>query len=102
MAESDTTRRCVLLRIHGKVQGVWYRAWTRETAGKLGLDGWVRNRKDGTVEALVVGPAASVDALIEACRDGPPHAQVTEIERRELEENQVGERPPGFHTRKTV
>ncbi len=93
--------RRVLLRIHGKVQGVWYRAWTRETGNSLGLDGWVRNRRDGTVEALVIGAPDQVAAMIEACREGPPLAQVTEIEQRELKESQVKRGPGGFHMRQT-
>ena len=99
--DSGAPERFVLLRIHGKVQGVWYRAWTRETGNSLGLDGWVRNRRDGTVEALVVGAPDTVAAMIEACREGPPLAQVTEIEERELEESQVKRGPGGFHMRKT-
>lgn len=67
------------LRIHGRVQGVWYRAWTTEQARKRGLAGWVRNRYDGTVEALVQGPEDSVRDLIKACRKGPMAAKVTDI-----------------------
>lgn len=73
-------RRTVRARIHGRVQGVWYRGWTVETATALGLQGWVRNRADGTVEALFAGPAATVDHMIEACRRGPPAARVTAVE----------------------
>ncbi|MCC7272994.1 MAG: acylphosphatase, partial [Alphaproteobacteria bacterium] len=62
------------LRIAGRVQGVWYRAWTVETAQALGLRGWVRNRADGSVEALLIGPAAAVDAMAARCRQGPPKA----------------------------
>ncbi len=71
------------LRIHGKVQGVWYRGWTVENATELGLSGWVRNRSDGTVEALVHGPVEKVGELIKRCHDGPPHAQVTKIESKD-------------------
>jgi acylphosphatase len=67
--------------IHGKVQGVWYRAWTVEQATRRGLAGWVRNRQDGTVEALFAGDPAAVEAMIEACRTGPKHARVSEITR---------------------
>jgi len=72
--------RCVRVRVHGKVQGVWYRAWTSEEASELGLDGWVRNRIDGTVEAVFAGAAADVDRLLELCRSGPPLARVTRVE----------------------
>ena len=67
--------------IHGKVQGVWYRAWTVEQATQRGLGGWVRNRYDGTVEALFAGDPAAVEAMIEACRTGPKHARVSKIRR---------------------
>src|SRR5712691_3725570 len=61
----------VRLRITGRVQGVGYRAWAIETAARLELRGWVRNRSDGSVEALVIGAEDAVAAMIEACRDGP-------------------------------
>ncbi len=69
----------VRARIEGKVQNVWYRAWTMGAATERGLRGWVRNRKDGSVEALFIGPKSTVDAMIEACRTGPPAARVTRI-----------------------
>lgn len=68
------------LRIHGRVQGVWYRGWTVEQARALGVTGWVRNRADGTVEALVHGPAEAVDTLVRRCHDGPPAAQVRRVD----------------------
>ena len=67
------------LRITGRVQGVGYRAWVIETAARLGLRGWVRNRADGSVEALVLGAEDAVAAMIEACREGPFAARVTEV-----------------------
>jgi len=68
-------------RIHvkGKVQGVWYRGWTIDQANELGLDGWVRNRIDGSVEAVVAGPADKVEALIVRCHAGPPAARVDKV-----------------------
>jgi acylphosphatase len=72
--------RTVRLRVHGRVQGVGYRAWAIERAAALGLDGWVRNRADGTVELVAAGPAAAVDALIESCRRGPRAASVARLE----------------------
>lgn len=66
----------VLVRIEGRVQGVWYRAWTVREASARGLDGWVRNRRDGAVEALFAGPAPAVRAMIELCWVGPPAAKV--------------------------
>ena len=65
--------------IHGRVQGVGYRAWTEYTALDHGLDGWVRNRRDGSVEAVFAGPAATVAAVIEACRRGPSSARVEAV-----------------------
>ena len=68
------------VRIGGVVQGVWFRGWTVERATALGLRGWVRNRRDGSVEALLIGPAAAVDAMVAGCRDGPPMANVTAVD----------------------
>lgn len=68
------------IRVHGRVQGVWFRDWTIGQAQALGLDGWVRNRIDGTVEVLAKGPADTVEALIAACHDGPPRAEVERVE----------------------
>jgi len=68
------------LRIDGLVQGVGYRAWCREEAESRALAGWVRNRPDGSVEALIAGPPESVTAMIEACRAGPPAARVETVE----------------------
>lgn len=76
---SETARVCRRAEIAGKVQGVWYRGWTVETARSLGLDGWVRNRADGSVEALFAGPAAAVAAMLDACRRGPPAAKVVGV-----------------------
>ena len=69
-------RRC---QITGKVQGVWYRAWTIQEAQARGLKGWVRNCADGSVEALFAGPQAKVDDMIAACHQGPPAARVTGV-----------------------
>jgi len=77
--EQDT-RRAVRLVIAGKVQGVWFRAWAVKQATTLGLDGWVRNRSTGVVEALAVGPPEAVETFIRACQKGPPSARVSSIE----------------------
>jgi acylphosphatase len=73
------TRRTVTVRIEGRVQGVYYRAWTDRTARSLGLDGWVRNREDGSVEAVFSGPTKQVDEMLRACADGPTDAKVTKV-----------------------
>lgn len=71
-----TARR---LSIHGRVQGVFYRGWAVETARELGLTGWVRNRRDGSVEALVQGDEAAVERFLALARNGPPAAKVERI-----------------------
>jgi acylphosphatase len=76
----------VRVRIRGRVQGVAYRYWTVEAATDRGLRGWVRNRRDGSVEALFAGAAELVEDMIEACRHGPPAAHVTGIEREAAED----------------
>jgi len=68
--------------IHGRVQGVGYRAWVEDTARELGLQGWVRNLRDGAVEAVFAGPGDAVAKMIEACRQGPYGAHVTGIDQR--------------------
>jgi acylphosphatase len=72
-------RKIVHVRISGMVQGVWFRAWTVEEARARGLDGWVRNRRDGDVEAVFAGPPARVDDMLTACRSGPPAAKVSNV-----------------------
>lgn len=68
------------LTITGRVQGVGYRDWALAIGLRLGLRGWVRNRGDGSVEALLVGEEDAVGAMIEACRRGPALARVDEID----------------------
>ena len=88
-----------LLRIHGLVQGVYYRQSMIEAARRLGLRGWVRNRLDGTVEALASGPAEAVQALIDWAHRGPPAARVDEVRVQE-----TAQEPPaaGFVRAETV
>lgn len=92
------TRKTTRVRIHGRVQGVWFRAWTLEEATRLQLDGWVRNRRDGTVEALFCGAPDAVAAMVALCREGPPLAVVTHLD--EMSEDEVP--APGFHALATV
>ena len=71
------------LVIRGRVQGVGYRESMRAEAASLGVTGWVRNRRDGTVEAVIAGPDAALDAMVAWAQRGPPDAQTrTEIGRR--------------------
>lgn len=90
--------KAIRARISGRVQGVWYRKWTTLNATELGLDGWVRNREDGSVEALFVGPAATVDEMIRRCWQGPERAEVTDI----AVEPTPGITPKGFTQKPTV
>lgn len=76
---ADKSRRTVTVRIEGRVQGVYYRAWTYETAQSLGLDGTVRNTSDGAVEAVFSGPAETVAKMLKLCEDGPEAARVTKV-----------------------
>lgn len=68
------------VRIYGRVQGVFYRQWTMSEARAKGLSGWVRNRVDGSVEAVFKGPEETVREMFQACRRGSPRAFVTKIE----------------------
>lgn len=90
--------RSARLRIAGRVQGVGYRAWALQTATRLGLRGWVRNRADGSVEALVTGDDAAVAAMIAACRRGPSAARVSEVAVDDAEDDGSD----GFMARPTV
>ena len=81
--------------IRGRVQRVGYRAWTEHVALQRGLEGWVRNRTDGTVEAVFAGPLRVVEGMIEACRRGPPGAQVDALDQREGGPDEVALRRRG-------
>jgi acylphosphatase len=90
-----TTVRVV---ISGRVQGVWYRGWTERTARAHGLDGWVRNRRDGTVEAVLAGEPEVVEDMIAQLWEGPDLAAVSAIDRFEHSEPVA----PGFEVRSTA
>jgi acylphosphatase len=81
--------------IRGRVQRVGYRAWTEYAALERGLEGWVRNRADGSVEAVFAGPAGVVEAMVEACRRGPPGARVDALDQREGDLDDLALRRPG-------
>ncbi|HEV7392343.1 MAG TPA: acylphosphatase [Burkholderiales bacterium] len=68
------------LRIFGRVQGVGFRHYTQREARRRGVNGWVRNRKDGSVEATLQGPKDAVDGLLQWVRQGPPSAKVTDVQ----------------------
>lgn len=87
------------LLISGRVQGVGYRAWAVGEAEELGLAGFVRNRRDGSVEILVRGPAAEVERFVAACHRGPWGAAVSRIEVDEADEDIPG---TGFRQAATV
>ena len=90
--------RSVSLIVTGKVQGVGYRIWAERAATALGIRGWVRNRSDGSVELVATGTESAVGALIEACRDGPRGATVTDIAITDVADDSS----QGFSTRPTV
>jgi len=79
MSDKADETKIVSVKIEGRVQGVYYRAWTEQTARALGLDGSVRNASDGGVEAVFSGPADKVDQMLRLCADGPPDARVTKV-----------------------
>lgn len=80
----DDRQRAVQARVHGKVQGVGYRIWVRGEATELGLAGWVRNERDGSVTAWLAGAEAAVSTMIERLRKGPAGAWVSRIDVEEL------------------
>lgn len=81
--------------VGGRVQGVFFRASTREKARGLGLRGYARNLPDGRVEVLAVGDVQALEHFAEWLKQGPPHARVEALERREADDGEAG---PGFET----
>jgi acylphosphatase len=84
------------LVIHGRVQGVGFRFSLADTATELGVDGWVRNRRDGTVEALLRGSEAAVDAVHAWAQRGPPAARVAHVAARRASDEEIAALRPGF------
>jgi acylphosphatase len=78
-SEDNMEQKCVHVIVTGRVQGVFFRAYTKEEADKLGLVGWVRNRPDGSVEALVAGESDAVDRMIAWFPNGSPMSSVTKV-----------------------
>jgi acylphosphatase len=87
--------RIVRLMITGRVQGVGFRDFVEREAGRLGLRGWVRNRRDGAVEAVLNGPVDAVDKAIEALRRGPSSARVTGVDIQDAEPTALEQLLPG-------
>ncbi len=79
MTTGSGHERRVHVTVTGRVQGVWYRAWTREEARDLGLDGWVRNRRDGSVEAVLAGSREDIRTMLGLLEQGPPLAVVETV-----------------------
>jgi acylphosphatase len=92
MIEKRAIRR---VTIRGRVQGVGFRAWTEYEAMRRALDGWARNRRDGSVEAVFAGPPEAVEEMIGACRRGPPMSRVDAVEAHDAHLNDLGQRRPG-------
>jgi acylphosphatase len=96
---SEDQHMAVRLVIRGRVQGVWFRNWTVGEAKTLGVDGWVRNRADGSVEALISAPDDKLRAMVTRCHKGPPMARVDEIEEHAADPVPVGS---GFEQRSSA
>ena len=86
-------QRAVQVRVTGRVQGVCFRVWTQAEARQLGLAGWVRNERDGSVSALLVGRDDAVATMIERLHSGPPGARVADVRAEDVEQS---EPPDGF------
>ena len=98
MSSETEQRRDFVVRlvvVRGRVQGVGFRAWTEMTALERGLDGWVRNRRDGSVEAVFAGAAVAVEAMLAACRRGPPGARIDALQEQFVDAAALDRRHPG-------
>ncbi len=89
-------QKAVRVNITGHVQGVGFRAWTQREARKLGLGGWVRNERDGSVSALLAGPRDAVTTMLQRLHAGPPAAHVSDVR---VEDASLEERPDGFEVK---
>jgi acylphosphatase len=89
---SATIRQVTIL---GRVQGVGYRYWVEQQARAHGLEGWVRNRRDGSVEALFAGPEDVVSNMVASCRRGPSSARVDAVDQRPGDADALNLRRPG-------
>ena len=82
-------RKAIHVIVHGRVQGVGFRAFVEHQALSRGIEGWVRNRRDGTVEAVFAGDTASVEAMLAACKTGPRSSHVDDVEQRDAVEDDL-------------
>jgi acylphosphatase len=96
-----TEERTAHVLIHGRVQGVGFRAWTHHQAELHGLKGWVRNRRDGSVEAVFSGPNDLVEVMLKACREGPKGSLVEQVETIDQGDPELGA-AHRFEVRKTA
>ena len=96
-----TEHQTIHVLIHGRVQGVSFRAWTQHQAELRGLRGWVRNRRDGSVEAVFSGPADLVQVMLKACHQGPSGALVENVEILDGSEADL-DLPARFEIRRTA
>lgn len=92
-SRADDQAKTVLAKVTGRVQGVSFRAWTRNEARQLGLGGWVRNECDGSVTVLLSGPESAILRMVSRLRQGPTGASVTGITFTETASEQP---PPDF------
>lgn len=99
---SGTILKTCHLRIRGRVQGVGFRMYLQQEAQRHGVAGWVRNRTDGSVEAVVQGPAAAVDAVVAWAREGPPSARVSELDVSDHTNDEAERGFSGFEQRPTA
>jgi len=89
------SRAILQVTIQGRVQGVGYRAWVEYQARASQLEGWVRNRRDGSVEAVFAGHAKAVAEMVALCRHGPPGAKVTAVLKETADSDQLNLRQAG-------
>jgi acylphosphatase len=89
------TRAIIHVTIQGRVQGVGYRAWVEYQAAAAGLEGWVRNRRDGSVEAVFAGRGKAVAEMVALCRHGPPGARVQNVLKESAGPEELELRLPG-------
>ncbi len=92
---NDEARVIRHVSVRGQVQGVGFRAFVERHALRHGLDGWVRNRRDGSVEAVFAGSKSAVEAMIAECHTGPRHGKVDALDQRDGTDDDLTLRAPG-------